>query len=224
MAAKPEPSATVVLLRDGVERPDLLLLQRAPRKDGRPGPWVFPGGKVEAHELEAAPDDALEAARRAGVRETAEEAGLPLDPSGLAYISRWITPEISPRRFDTWFFLGVLDRAALVRVDGSEITDHRWLTARAALDAHAAGEISLAPPTFVTVTWIAEYATAGAAHETLGAAESIVFRPRICAIEGGACMLYPGDAGYDGFDPAAPGPRHRVWATPQGYRYERSRA
>src|SRR5438477_8064288 len=68
----PLPSATVVVLRDapGLE---LLLLQRSAR-DGQPGIWVFPGGKVDPgdqHSGAAPADDA----RRAAVRETAEEAG-----------------------------------------------------------------------------------------------------------------------------------------------------
>ncbi len=221
MAPEPEPSATVVLLRDAARRPELLLLQRAPRKDGRPGPWVFPGGKVEPNERDAH-DDPKDAALRAAVRETHEEAGLRVAPTGLVTISRWITPEISPRRFDTWFFLGVESGREAVRVDGSEIVDHRWLDAQATLRAHEAGEIRLAPPTFVTVTWLLGYASAGDAHAGLATADPLVFRPRICPGEAGATMLYPGDAGYDAGDPQAPGPRHRLHAVGREYRYERS--
>jgi hypothetical protein len=35
-------------------------------------------------------------------------------------------------------------------------------------------------------------------------------------------MLYPGDAGYEAGDVERPGPRHRLWSLPAGYRYERS--
>ena len=50
----------------------------------------------------------------------------------------------------------------------------------------------------------------------------VTFRPRICRTPDGACMLYPGDAGYEAGDPDAPGPRHRLWALASGWRYEQS--
>jgi 8-oxo-dGTP pyrophosphatase MutT (NUDIX family) len=220
-APEPKPSATVVLLRDGPGELEFLLLQRGSRK-GRTGPWVFPGGKVEPIDLVGDPDS-QESARRAAVRETREESGLTIRESALHSISRWITPEISPRRFDTWFFLGGLDRDEPVRVDGGEIVDHRWLSPGAALLAHEAREIQLAPPTFVTVSWLTGFARAEHALQELPAREFVTFRPRICRSGDGAVMLYPGDAGYESGDPSAPGPRHRVWAD-EGwrYRYERS--
>ena len=51
------PAATVVLLRDADRGPELLLLQRSPRK-GKPGPWVFPGGKVDPADRVPGVDDA----------------------------------------------------------------------------------------------------------------------------------------------------------------------
>lgn len=226
---RPAPSATVVLLREASQGPELLLLQRAPRK-GRPGPWVFPGGKVEAADGPTAPPPraaagAPPAAVRAAVRETREETGLALAPRALAPIARWITPPVAPRRFDTWFFLAVTAGREPVRVDGGEIVDHRWVAPGDALEAHHGGTLRLAPPQFVTVSWLAGYAGPGAAaraHAELGgAAELPVFRPRICPLFEGACMLYPGDAGYEAHDPDLPGPRHRLWAVPPRWRYER---
>jgi 8-oxo-dGTP pyrophosphatase MutT (NUDIX family) len=218
---EPKPSATVVVVRDARVGLELLLLQRSPRRDGRPGPWVFPGGKIEPQDT-AHPGDEVDIARRAAVRETAEEAGLALPASELVTISRWITPEIAPRRFDTWFFLGAARPDEAVRVDGSEICDHRWLSARDALDAHFADAMTLAPPTFVTVTWLERYARTDEAIAHLGAGPIVTFRPKILRMDSGACILYPGDAGYDSGDMHQPGPRHRLWSLPpEGYRYER---
>lgn len=217
---EPRPSATVVLLRDGAGGLELLLLQRAAR-DGKPGPWVFPGGKVEPADVEAGAPGSRESALRAAVRETREEAGLALEPGRLAAISRWITPELAPQRFDTWFFAGVVDAAHEVVVCGSECVAHRWVTPAAALAAQASGELSLAPPTFVTVSWLVAHARAADALHALAGAPFLTFRPRIHRGKEGAVMLYPGDAGYDANDPALPGPRHRVYALPTGWRYER---
>jgi 8-oxo-dGTP pyrophosphatase MutT (NUDIX family) len=217
---EPKPSATVVLLRDGAAGLELLLLQRAPKGD-KPGPWVFPGGKVEPGDIEGEPSS-RESALRAAVRETREEAGLVLEQGRLVVISRWITPEISPQRFDTWFFAGAIDASHEVVVCGSEMVAHRWLAPGAALEAQRSGELSLAPPTFVTVTWLAEHTRAGDAVRALAAAPFITFRPHIHRSAEGAVMLYPGDAGYEANDPERPGARHRILALPSGWRYERS--
>lgn len=218
MSSRPKPSATVVVVRD-TDGLELLLLQRTRGE----GAWVFPGGKID-------PGDGLDPsaawedgpARRAAVREAREEARLALDPSTLVPISRWITPEVSPRRFDTMFFLARVGADVPVRVDGGEIRGHRWLAPSAALDAYRRKEMQLAPPTFVTITWLAEHARSEDALRALGEAESIVFRPRICRSEAFTCILYPGDAGYEASDPAQGGPRHRLWVEREGWRYERN--
>src|SRR5262249_527041 len=150
----PLPSGTVVVLRDAADL-EVLLLQRSAR-DGQPGLWVFPGGKVDAGDQRSGADPAHDA-RRAAVREAAEESGLALDPHELVSISRWITPELAPKRFDTWFFAAIAPVDAAVRVDGVEIAGHRWLAPAAALRAHHERALRLAPPTFVTVTWLVEF-------------------------------------------------------------------
>jgi len=219
MPAEPRPSGTVVVVRDTRAGLEVLLLERTVRGEARrPGFSVFPGGRVEAAD-EAG--DVVESARRAAVREAAEEAALELSPPALVPISRWITPELTPKRFDTWFFLARVEAETQVRVDGGEIAHHRWLSPREALGAHHGGAIRLAPPTFVTVHWLGEHARSADAARALARPELPVFRPRICPIEGeGPCILYTGDAGFEAGDPHREGPRHRLWMTPSGWRYE----
>ncbi len=220
-ADAPKPSGTVVVLRDGAASLELLLLQRAGRDD-KPGAWVFPGGKVEPVDVIGGDPGSLESARIAGARETHEEAGIAIPPDRFAAISRWITPEVAPRRFDTWFFVAGLPGDQDVRVDGSEIVDHRWIGAREALDAYDGGALSLAPPTFVTVTWLSAFERAAHALDELPRRELVTFRPQIHSREGGATILYPGDAGYELRNPEAPGARHRLIADRgRSYRYLR---
>jgi 8-oxo-dGTP pyrophosphatase MutT (NUDIX family) len=219
MASEPLPSATIVVLRDGAAGLEVLLLDRV-EKEGKPGPSVFPGGRVDP--LDHVQGDEGDAAlRRAAVREAREEAGLELAADALLPISRWITPEISPRRFDTWFYLAAVPGETTVRVDGSEIARHHWLAPEAALAAHHERRLRLAPPTFVTVSWLLGHGSADGARQSLAPGPPVVFRPRVCQVGEGACMLYPGDAGYEASDPGAPGARHRLWALPGGWRYER---
>lgn len=213
----PKPSGTVVVLRDGEPGLEVLLLQRSSR-DANPGPWVFPGGKVEPADRRPGVD-AEHHARRAAIRETEEESGLVLDPTSLTTFTRWVTPDIRPKRFDTWFFLAPVPRSAAVQVDGEEMVGHRWLTPQAGLDAP---DVGLAPPQFVTLHWLAEFANAASATATLAAREFITFRPLVIPREGGACILYPGDAGYAAGDPEAAGPKHRLWLHGPVLEYERS--
>jgi 8-oxo-dGTP pyrophosphatase MutT (NUDIX family) len=217
VSEEPKPSGTVVVVRDRGAL-EVLLLQRAAR-EGQPGPWVFPGGKVDASDRR--PCAGAEAdARRAAVREAREEAALPLEADQLVPISRWITPEISPRRFDTWFYLCAVDAEQAVRVDGLEIGDHRWLSPRDAIAAHQGGAIRLAPPTFVTVAWLTEFQRGDQALSTWAPRPVPVFEPRVLRSDDAACMLYAGDAGYEARDTRTPGARHRLWARPGAWRYE----
>ena len=219
----PVPSATVVVLRDGPGPGfELLLLERRQRERTSPPFWVFPGGKVE-------PDDARgtrsagATARRAAVRESAEEAGLQLDPRSLVAFSRWITPLQVQRRFDTWYFATRIERSTEILVDGQEIESHRWLAPADGLRAQRAGELRLAPPTYVTLHWLAEFESIDSALEGLPAYGPEPFHVRIEHTEAGPCSLYPGDGAYaaDAPDPRA---RHRLWMGRDGWRYERDPA
>ena len=215
----PLPSATVVLVRGGGSELETLLLQRAGR-EGQPGPWVFPGGRVEPHDVVGGDESSVATARLAATRETQEESGLHLAADTLGLLSRWVTPEVSPKRFDTWFFIAEHDEAQSVQVDGEEMVDHRWIGAREALDADW---IRLAPPQFVTLTWLLDFPHARAAAIELPERDFVTFRPRICRTDTGAVMLYTGDAGYESADPNLPGARHRcVTDATWRYRYERT--
>jgi 8-oxo-dGTP pyrophosphatase MutT (NUDIX family) len=92
--SEPIPSATVVLLRDTPSGMKVLLLRR--NSDiAYGGSWVFPGGRIDPHEFEAAAGDALQAARLAAVRETAEEACVTITESDLL----WCGPSVFPPGF-----------------------------------------------------------------------------------------------------------------------------
>jgi 8-oxo-dGTP pyrophosphatase MutT (NUDIX family) len=216
----PKPSGTAVLVRDGASGLEVLLLHRADK--AAHGDWVFPGGKVEPEDIVDRDPGSRASTLRAAVRETREEAGLTLDGIELRPIARWITPEVRPKRFDTWFFLGALAGEHSVVVCRSEMLEHRWLTPHAALDLHHAKEFALAPPQFVTLAWLSEFSKSADAQRELPRRELVEFRPRPTKVEGGLCMLYPGDAGYATANPAAPGSRHRFLILDTGTRYERT--
>ena len=220
---EPLPAATVVPLREGPQGSEVLLVQGI-KRDGSPGIWVFPGGKFEDRDRIGDPGSeaaVIETAKRAGVRETEEEAGFSLEPESLGLIARWITPPVVRNRFDTWFFASEVQPDVEVKVDGLEMRDHRWLRPSDALEARLHGVIDLAPPTLVTIHWLAEHETVKQTLDALVRESVPKIEPNICRVEGGACMLYPGDAGYQTGDVEAVGGRNRMWNLGGEWRYEK---
>jgi 8-oxo-dGTP pyrophosphatase MutT (NUDIX family) len=214
------PAATVILVRDADTGLETLMLHRS-SKGAFGGMWVFPGGRVEADDQRPDDPDDEPGARRAAAREAAEECALLVDPDELVPFSHWTPPVETPRRYATWFFLA---RAAdgEVLVDGHEIHDHAWLTPQEVIERRHRGEVDLAPPTYVTLLDLAEAATVDAALAAAAQRRPIPrYQTRWAVTEAGAVALWQGDAGYESTDPDAPGPRHRLWMTEAGWRYER---
>ncbi|KAI8816385.1 uncharacterized protein EV422DRAFT_290559 [Fimicolochytrium jonesii] len=73
--------------------------------------------------------------------------------NALVLWANWITPVAQKARFDTFFYLTVLDSAEGhdVSADGTECTEARWWTPREALEAYQRGEISLIVPQYLTL-------------------------------------------------------------------------
>lgn len=165
----------------------------------------------------------LAAARRAAVREAAEEAGIRIDPSSLVVLSFWLPPPEAPRRFATWFFLAPLAAARDVVVDQTEIRDHRWLGPESAIRARHTGEMDLAPPTFTTLWWLSRHpSTASALAAAAAQREPGRFETHVAVTADGQlrATLWAGDAGYEDGDLERPGPRRRLVMDPGGWRVE----
>ena len=223
------PAATTVLLRDHEDRVEVLMARRNSRLEFAGGMWVFPGGRIDAADYPdgvATPDDpgaVLAAARRAAVREAAEETALRVDESTLVWFSHWTPPPITPKRFATWFFAAPApaDIDAL-RADGGEIHAVGWMAPDEGLARRNAGEIELAPPTWITLEQLCGHDSVDATLAALERRPPEHFTTRFARVEGGAVALYHGDAGYEHDDPERPGDRHRLWMLDTGWRYERS--
>lgn len=220
------PAATVVLLRDGVEGIEALLLRRNPALVFHGGAWVFPGGRVDhADAVAAGTEDRgdLAAARQAAARELTEESGLVVPPEDLSPWSHWTTPPGPPRRFATWFFVAAEGEAEDVVVDGGEIDAADWVTPAAAFARFEAREMDLAPPTWLTLRQVAEHRTVAEVLAHAAATPDLRYEPRLAREAGGTLVsLYQGDAGWPTADPELPGARHRLVWSPDGYRFERS--
>lgn len=210
-----------MLLREGTDDLEVLLLRRNRSAGFVPGAYVFPGGRVDPGDgasgaLERV--DGLtpeEAAARldlvdgdppaiayyvAALREAFEETGilvaacedgsLPrtaaedaavdrirdqlmadridfaevlrrmecrVDGRAMEYLAHWITPESSPRRFDTRFFAVEAPPGAEAVVDPREMTDARWITPGQAMEEHEDGDLPMIMPTIRTLEQLGAY-------------------------------------------------------------------
>jgi len=212
------PAATVVVLRDRGHL-EVLVLRRDESLGFAGGAWVFPGGRIDPQDHAGCPGGDLEqAARRAAVREASEEAGLDLDATDLHRWSHWTPPSRAGRRFTTAFFCTAIDGDEAIVVDDGEIRAHRWARPTDLLAARDAGEVSLTPPTYITLAQLSAHPSAASAIDHSRTVAPEHFATRI-AVDGDEWIaLYHGDVAYaaaaDGPPPAAllhgPGGRHRL--------------
>jgi 8-oxo-dGTP pyrophosphatase MutT (NUDIX family) len=216
------PAATVVLLRDGVSGLEVLLARRSSKLAFHGGAWVFPGGRIDPGDYAGDPDNLEAAAKRAAAREAKEEAGVDVDAEALVHLSNWTTPEISPKRFATWFFAGPVAGGNEV-ADGGETEALQWFGAEEALAARASGDIELAPPQYVTLLGLRQFASIDDALAAIAAAEAVDYTPRFQFIEGGgAVCVYSDDVAYHDLGLLdANGPRHRLYLRDDSWDYIR---
>lgn len=200
-------AATLIVTRESAAGLETLLLRRNPSLKVMAGAWVFPGGKVDADDEGA---DAQSRARAAAIRELAEETGLSAGDAPLLHFSRWLTPEVVQHRFDTFFFLAPQSPSAEVRVDGSEIVEHRWVRPADAVAEQAAGLLKIPPPTLVSLTDLVEHHSIDGLIRAVEQREPPYFFPRITELGEDHIFLYPGDSGYDAADPGADSCQHRT--------------
>lgn len=185
------PAATVMMLRDTADGPEVFMVVRHHEIDFASGALVFPGGKVDKPDFDPALrahcgsaddyDDKELALRVASIRESFEECGILLAREkgnsdfisaerlnalegwrdrfnngeatmlefaeaenlefavdALGFFAHWITPEMMPKRFDTYFYMARAPQDHIGLHDGSESVDSIWITAKQALaDADA---------------------------------------------------------------------------------------
>jgi 8-oxo-dGTP pyrophosphatase MutT (NUDIX family) len=196
-------AATVLPVRDGDGGLEVLMLLRNHDSGFVPGAYVFPGGAVDPSDSADGLDPFRVAAIRecfeecglllardasgaypstvprdgaASIREVCAALGLTLAVDGLHALSRWVTPEGAPRRYDTRFYVALAPAGQTPWHDGREAIDHLWIRPADALDRNRDGDFELILPTLMSLRTLAEYAVAaevvaaleGGVHPHLG--------------------------------------------------------
>jgi 8-oxo-dGTP pyrophosphatase MutT (NUDIX family) len=242
----PTPAATLILVRHRPAGIGVYLLRRSTASKFMPGTYVFPGGSLDADDMDIAfwrqhidlPPDQLAPALDgpvdrmlpfavAAIRETWEEAGLLLAAPGhkrasagrtgdgipfsrriqaaglrlcvsaLGRWHHWITPELMPRRFDTYFFTAPVEPDRVCRPDNHETVDGIWISPQDALEKNARGTLPLSPPTLVTLHQMLDIADLdGLMHDVRRRAWPPPIMPRLWPLEKNVLIIEPWDPDY----------------------------
>jgi 8-oxo-dGTP pyrophosphatase MutT (NUDIX family) len=214
-----KPAATVIPLRNSRSGIEVLVLRRNADLAFHGGSWVFPGGRLDPGDYDAAgSSDDADAARHAAVREAKEEADLDISAEDLVSLSHWTTPLGRNRRFSTWFY-AVHASEGDITIDDGEIHAFEWHTIGAAISGCDAGEINLAGPTYVSLLGLAKHSDVSTALAEVQSLPDQVFLPRMAKDGGLTFSVYQGDPAYESGDVTAIGPQHRMQMLEKGYRY-----
>jgi len=87
-----------------------------------------------------------------------EREGLKLAAENLFYFAHWITPEVSPIRFDARFFVSVAPSNQEVLCDTLETTEHVWISPQKALKEQRE-DFWLPPPTLASIMMLAKFSS-----------------------------------------------------------------
>jgi 8-oxo-dGTP pyrophosphatase MutT (NUDIX family) len=173
----------IAAIREAYEETGILLARHS---DGAP----FRGDASAA----AARDD-IAHDRRAFI-DLVASLDLKLDLAALTVFARWITPEMMPKRFDTWFFIAAAPADQLALCDGWETVDAEWIAPDDALSLAASGGRKVIFPTRMNLQLLAEAADAEDAVTRAGSRTLVTVEPAVIDSPEGRALTIPPNAGY----------------------------
>lgn len=198
----PRLAVSVVLLRDSPTGLEVFVQHRASTMDFAAGVIAFPGGRVD--EIDSSNlqfsasllDSHVEAWKRtsiggnwsqashnagrliaAAMREVSEECDIALDPEALRPWANWITPEGSPKRFDTFFFVSAVTPGAEPRHATTEASQSQWSPVHQLLEEEHAGNLRFLPPTLAILDELLDIGATEQIWARLRTIEPVRLRP-----------------------------------------------
>jgi 8-oxo-dGTP pyrophosphatase MutT (NUDIX family) len=146
-------------------------------------------------------------AREVGFLELAREHRWRLAVDRMHYWAHWITPEESPIRFDTRFFLATVGADQSAAHDDGELAGSEWVRPLVALRKAERGEWTIIFPTLKNLGTLLSFATATEAEEA-GARRGTIpaLEPRVLRRPEGIQVVLPGDEGWDEANHGRPAP------------------
>jgi 8-oxo-dGTP pyrophosphatase MutT (NUDIX family) len=173
----------IAAIREVFEEAGILL---ARRRNGQP---------IGGEACPMAVREAVDAGRTAFL-DVVRDLDARLDLDALTVFARWITPPLTPKRFDTWFYAVKAPDDQLAACDGRETVDAEWITPGEALRLGETGERKVIFPTRMNLKLLAE---AGSAADTVPRAKArtlVTVQPQVQTRDQGRVLVLPPDAGY----------------------------
>lgn len=121
---------------------------------------------------------------------------LRLELDALTVFARWITPDLMPKRFDTWFYVATASGDQLAACDGRETVDAEWIAPGEALRLAQTGERTIIFPTRMNLQLLAEASDSADAIGRARARKLVTVEPKVERREGGGVLTIPIEAGY----------------------------
>ena len=125
----------------------------------------------------------------------AEELELACDL--LVPFAHWITPEGSPRRYDTHFFLVAAPTDQVAAHDGKESVDSVWISPSAAIEEEKSEQRTIVFPTLMQLRKLGGSSDIASAMKAARDAPIVTVKPWVEQAEAGPMICIPEDAGYD---------------------------
>jgi 8-oxo-dGTP pyrophosphatase MutT (NUDIX family) len=137
------------------------------------------------------------AERRLTLAEFANAEGLRFAADLLHYFSRWITPELSPRRYDARFFVAAApgDGAALLH-DEVETTASLWVRPGDAIRRWREGALNIIFPTRKTLEALSKFSSTAELLSSTRDRRVEAVLPKIVLVEGEPRVVLPNDPAY----------------------------
>jgi 8-oxo-dGTP pyrophosphatase MutT (NUDIX family) len=124
------------------------------------------------------------------------ELDVRLDLGALTTFARWITPNLMPKRFDTWFYVATATGEQLAACDGRETVDAEWIAPAEALRLAAEGQRKVIFPTRMNLQLLAESSSAADAADRAARRTLVTVEPWVVQRPSGGVLTIPPDAGY----------------------------
>jgi 8-oxo-dGTP pyrophosphatase MutT (NUDIX family) len=136
------------------------------------------------------------AAGRRPFLDLAEALDIRLDLEALTVFARWITPPLTARRYDTWFYVAHVPEGQSAACDGRETVDAEWIEPSEALRLAEAGARRIVFPTRLNLQLLAQAAGAEDAIALARRRKLVTVEPQVEPSPDGPVLTLPKDAGY----------------------------
>lgn len=131
-----------------------------------------------------------------GFLDLARQTGMRPDLTALVPLSRWLTPPVVPKRFDTFFFVARAPEGESASMDGRETVEVEWLSPARALDLAGQGERRIVFPTRMNLQVLARCDTVEAALAQAAAHPDAQVTPEVVTRGGDRFLRLDERAGY----------------------------